>query len=69
MDIFLIRHGMTPGNREHCYIGRTDEPLSEEGRAALLPPAWGRLLLSAGVLAIQWLLLYFLYRKKVFLKV
>ena len=40
MDIFLIRHGMTPGNREHRYIGRTDEPLSEEGRAALLPPAW-----------------------------
>ena len=39
------------------------------GVAALLPPAWGTLLLTAGVLAIQWLLLYFLYRKKVFLKV
>lgn len=30
--IFLIRHGGTPGNLEHRYIGRTDESLSEEGR-------------------------------------
>ena len=39
------------------------------GVAALLPEAWGALVLTVGVLAIQWLLLYFLYRKKVFLKV
>lgn len=30
--IFLIRHGATPGNLEHRYIGRTDESLSETGR-------------------------------------
>lgn len=29
--ITLIRHGSTPGNMRHCYIGITDEPLSEEG--------------------------------------
>lgn len=37
MRITLIRHGMTPGNREHRYIGRTDEPLAAEGAAALCP--------------------------------
>ena len=40
-----------------------------EGTAALLPPAWGNLLLSLGYFAICWLLLWFLYRKKVFLKI
>ena len=28
----LIRHGKTPGNALRRYIGRTDEPLSDEGR-------------------------------------
>lgn len=31
MELYLIRHGMTPGNREKRYIGVTDEPLCEEG--------------------------------------
>ena len=31
----LIRHGKTPGNEEHRYIGRTDEALSDGGRAEL----------------------------------
>ena len=31
----MIRHGMTPGNKLRQYIGRTDEPLSQEGRDAL----------------------------------
>ena len=36
MKVYLVRHGMTPGNLLHQYIGgRTDQPLSEEGRAAL----------------------------------
>ncbi len=30
--VLLIRHGMTAGNREKRYVGRTDEPLCEEGR-------------------------------------
>lgn len=33
--IYLIRHGATPGNLEKRYIGRTDQPLSEAGRAQL----------------------------------
>lgn len=39
------------------------------GAADLLPEAWGTVLLSAGYLLLCWLLLYFLWRKKVFLKV
>ena len=35
MKIYLIRHGATAGNAEKRYIGRTDEPLSEQGRAEL----------------------------------
>lgn len=35
ISITLIRHGKTPGNEEHCYIGRTDEALSDDGRAEL----------------------------------
>ena len=35
MVIYLIRHGMTRGNAETRYIGRTDEPLCEEGRKQL----------------------------------
>lgn len=31
MELVVIRHGMTEGNREHRYVGRTDEPLCEEG--------------------------------------
>lgn len=31
MEICLIRHGMTAGNAQFRYIGRTDEPLSPEG--------------------------------------
>ncbi len=39
------------------------------GAAALLPGGWGAVLLAAGYLAISWLLLYFLYKHRVFLKV
>ena len=34
-EILMLRHGATPGNALRQYIGRTDEPLSEAGRAAL----------------------------------
>lgn len=33
--IHLIRHGRTAGNREHRYVGRTDEPLCAEGAKIL----------------------------------
>ncbi|MBR4157979.1 MAG: histidine phosphatase family protein [Oscillospiraceae bacterium] len=32
MKIVLVRHGMTPGNALRRYIGKTDDPLSDEGR-------------------------------------
>lgn len=35
MNIILIRHGMTEGNKEKRYIGRTDEPLCSEGFAKM----------------------------------
>ena len=31
----MIRHGKTEGNKEKRYIGRTDQPLSEEGIAGI----------------------------------
>lgn len=36
LELFLIRHGETASNRERRYLGRTQEPLSQEGRAELL---------------------------------
>lgn len=36
IKLLFIRHGMTDANREHRYLGRTEEPLSQEGRHALL---------------------------------
>ena len=35
IKIWLIRHGMTEGNLKGRYIGRTDEPLCQEGKKAL----------------------------------
>ena len=35
IELFLIRHGATKANREHRYLGRTEETLSEEGREQL----------------------------------
>ena len=34
MKIYLIRHGMTPGNKLRQYIGSTDEPIIESGFSA-----------------------------------
>ena len=39
------------------------------GAAGYLPEGWGAVLLSAGYLVVSWLVLYFLYVKKTFLKV
>ena len=43
MRLWLLRHGLTEANAQRLYYGRTDLPLSEAGRAALLacpkPPA------------------------------
>ena len=40
MRIYLIRHGLTAGNLEKRYIGRTDEPICGEGRAQLAEGAF-----------------------------
>lgn len=32
VEIIFIRHGKTRGNGERRYVGRTDEPLSQNGR-------------------------------------
>jgi predicted acyltransferase len=39
------------------------------GISSKLPPEWSELLLSGGYVLVCWLFLYFLYRKRVFLKV
>lgn len=35
ITLVLIRHGATKSNKEHRYLGKTDEPLSKEGRLQL----------------------------------
>jgi alpha-ribazole phosphatase len=47
LNIYLLRHGMTQGNLERRYIGRTDEPLCEQGR--LLAQGLGVRLEKSGV--------------------
>ena len=37
MKLILIRHGNTEANEKHLYCGSTDLPLSEAGRAVLVP--------------------------------
>ena len=39
------------------------------GAASQLPPLWGDVVMAGGYVLVCWLFLYFLYRKKVFLKV
>ena len=35
IKLVMIRHGATPSNKEHRYLGRTDEGLSMEGKYIL----------------------------------
>ena len=35
MEILLFRHGLTAGNLKKRYVGRTDEPLCEQGIAEI----------------------------------
>lgn len=35
VKLVLIRHGVTKANKEHRYLGKTDEPLSGEGEIQL----------------------------------
>lgn len=35
ITLVLLRHGATKANKEHRYLGKTDEPLSKEGEMQL----------------------------------
>lgn len=35
IELVMIRHGITPSNKEHRYLGRTDEGLCPEGKRIL----------------------------------
>lgn len=50
INLTLIRHGKTPSNQEHRYLGVTEEALSEEGRKQL------EVLAEKGILRKPWLL-------------
>lgn len=50
INLTLIRHGKTPSNREHRYLGVTEEALSGEGRKQL------EILAEKGILKKPWLL-------------
>lgn len=41
MELYFIRHGRTPGNKEKRYIGRTDESILPESAAELRERAAG----------------------------
>lgn len=36
ITVVMIRHGATRLNKEHRYLGRTDEPLSEDGKKEVI---------------------------------
>ena len=44
----------------HFFLGWTNVHISEE---------WGAVIIAAGAVALQWALLYFLYKQKIFLRV
>ena len=50
INLTLIRHGMTPSNKEHRYLGVTEEALSEDGRKQL------EILAEKDILRKPWLL-------------
>ena len=60
ITIYLLQRIVDYKKISHFFLG---------GVAAHLPPAAGELLLATGYFAACWLTLYFLYRKRTFLKV
>lgn len=57
------------------YLGCKIIPFSSiskfflKGTASLCPDEWGKIILLVGTFVVEWLFLYFLYKKKTFLKV
>ena len=60
ITIYLLQRIVDMGRVSRFFLGSA---------AMLLPDAWGQVLLAIGYVAASWLILYFLYRHKVFLKV
>lgn len=60
ITIYLAQQFIDFDKISHFFIG---------GIASHCPEAWGNVFLSAGYLGATWLFLYFLYKKKVFLKI
>jgi predicted acyltransferase len=62
-------------NSVTIYLAQRIIPFDEisgfflNGAASMLSPDWEKVLLDVGYLAVSWLFLYFLYRKKTFLKI
>jgi predicted acyltransferase len=62
-------------NSVTIYLAQRIIPFDEisgfflNGAASMLSPDWAKVLLDVGYLAVSWLFLYFLYRKKTFLKI
>lgn len=48
--LICIRHGKTPGNEKGCYIGRTEEELSFDGRKEILENQKKKLYPSADII-------------------
>ena len=60
ITIYLLQRIVNMGDVSNFFLGSV---------AQLLPGAWASLLLSIGYVAFSWIVLYFLFKHKVFLKV
>ena len=43
ITLVLIRHGATKSNKEHRYLGKTDESLSDDGKSVLIEKKKGKM--------------------------
>ena len=60
ITIYMLQRIVSIQSASHFLLG---------GLAGLVPAQVGQVILSAGYVLLSWLLLYFLYRKKIFLKI
>ena len=66
----VIRTFTTPLRRQWAKKLKLDETTLEvQCIAGLLPPTVGAFVTQAGMMALGWLFLYWLYRKNIFLRV
>ena len=60
ITIYMVQRIVDFGRIERFFLG---------GVANLCPEDWAAVVHAAGFVAVGWLLLYFLYRQKIFLKI